>query len=174
MSTEENDLILDFFLGSGTTAAVAHKMNRKYIGIEQMDYIDDITIPRLHRVIKGDSSGVSREVGWQDGGSFVYCELFEAGNKLIDEIEHATEETIQGIKEKIYSHTKIVPFITKEELEEADSEFQDMNLEDKKKALCLLVDKNKLYVNLSDLEDENYNIKDEDKNFTKSFYEREV
>ena len=83
-------------------------------------------------------------------------------------------ETIQGIKEKIYSHTKIVPFITKEELEEADSEFQDMNLEDKKKALCLLVDKNKLYVNLSDLEDGNYNVKDEDKKFTRSFYEREV
>ncbi|WP_334686968.1 site-specific DNA-methyltransferase [Mycoplasmopsis felis] len=53
-TTKENDLILDFFLGSGTTAAVAHKMNRRYIGIEQMDYIQDITIERLKKVIDGE------------------------------------------------------------------------------------------------------------------------
>jgi adenine-specific DNA-methyltransferase len=60
LSTKENDIVLDFFLGSGTTAAVAHKMNRQYIGIEQMDYIEDIACERLKNVINEDKSGISQ------------------------------------------------------------------------------------------------------------------
>ncbi|WP_322935431.1 site-specific DNA-methyltransferase [Mycoplasmopsis felis] len=67
-STNQNDLILDFFLGSGTTAAVAHKMNRRYIGIEQMDYINDITVERLKKVIDGEQGGISKSVNWNGGG----------------------------------------------------------------------------------------------------------
>ena len=68
ISTEEKDLVLDFFLGSGTTAAVAHKMNRRYIGIEQLDYANNDSITRLENVIKGDRSGISNTVGWNGGG----------------------------------------------------------------------------------------------------------
>ena len=75
MGSDKNDIVLDFFMGSGTTAAVAHKMERKYIGIEQMDYINEVTIPRLQRVIEGDKSGISEDVDWKGGGSFVYVEL---------------------------------------------------------------------------------------------------
>ncbi|WP_416321764.1 DNA methyltransferase [Mycoplasmopsis felis] len=74
-TTKENDLILDFFLGSGTTAAVAHKMNRRYIGIEQMDYIQDITIERLKKVIDGEQGGISKSVNWNGG---VICILWIA------------------------------------------------------------------------------------------------
>jgi adenine-specific DNA-methyltransferase len=173
-SSNKGDLILDFNLGSGTTAAVAHKMERKYIGIEQMDYINEVTIPRLKRVIEGDKSGISEVVDWQGGGSFVYCELLENSKELIDEIQNATDATITDIKEKIYRDERIVPYITRDELEAIDVEFEKLTLEEKKMALCALVDKNKLYVNLSDIDDKAYNISDKDRKFTESFYKREV
>ncbi|MCG9452554.1 site-specific DNA-methyltransferase [Escherichia coli] len=68
LSTKAGDLILDFHLGSGTTAAVAHKMGRRYIGIEQMDYINDITVPRLQKVIGGEQGGDLKRhqlAGWR-------------------------------------------------------------------------------------------------------------
>ena len=174
LSSNPGDIVLDFFLGSGTTAAVAHKLQRKYIGIEQLDYGNDDSVIRLTNVINGENSGISKVINWQGGGSFVYCELLEDGSKLINEIEKSTEEDVQEIKEKIYTNTRIVPFLTREELEKVDSEFQDMDLKNKKKALCSLVDKNKLYVNLSDIADDNYSVKEQDKKFNRSFYEREV
>ncbi|MDD3854982.1 MAG: site-specific DNA-methyltransferase [Sulfurimonas sp.] len=75
ISTQENDLIMDFHLGSGTTCAVAHKMNRHYIGIEQMDYIEDIAVERMKKVIEGEQGGISKALNWQGGGSFIYAEL---------------------------------------------------------------------------------------------------
>ncbi|MCX6076814.1 MAG: site-specific DNA-methyltransferase [Campylobacterales bacterium] len=75
LSTSENDLVMDFHLGSGTTCAVAHKMGRRYIGIEQMDYIEDIAVERMKKVIEGEQGGISNAVNWQGGGSFIYAEL---------------------------------------------------------------------------------------------------
>lgn len=170
-STLEEDIIMDFHIGSGTTAATAHKLGRKYIGIDQMDYIENMTIERLKNVINGDLSGISKEIKWQGGGSFVYCELMENGNELIREIENADENTIKDLKEKIYKDERIIPYITREELEKADKGFEKLNLEEKKKALIKLVDKNKLYVNYSDIDNADYTISDADKKFTKSFYE---
>ena len=72
---QKGDIILDFHLGSGTTAAVAHKMNRQYIGIEQMDYIKTLAVERLKKVIDGEQGGISKAVNWKDGGEFVYAEL---------------------------------------------------------------------------------------------------
>lgn len=86
MSTNESDIILDYHLGSGTTAAVAHKMNRQYIGIEQLDYGENDSIIRLKNVINGDQSGISKSVDWQGGGSFVYLELAQKNEKAIKEI----------------------------------------------------------------------------------------
>ena len=64
ISTQENDLVMDFFAGSGTTCAVAHKMKRRWVGIEQMDYVESITKARLIKVIEGEQGGVSKAVGW--------------------------------------------------------------------------------------------------------------
>ncbi|QQH26746.1 site-specific DNA-methyltransferase [Mycoplasmopsis bovis] len=72
LSSKSSDIILDFFLGSGTTAAVAHKMNRKYIGIEQMDYIQDIGAERLKKVIDGEQGGISKFVNWQ---GWTFCNV---------------------------------------------------------------------------------------------------
>ena len=77
LATNEGDLLLDFFLGSGTTAAVAHKMKRQYIGIDQMDYIEAVAVNRLKKVIAGEQGGVSAELNWKGGGSFKYMELIK-------------------------------------------------------------------------------------------------
>lgn len=127
-STLEEDIIMDFHIGSGTTAATAHKLGRKYIGIDQMDYIENMTIERLKNVINGDLSGISKEIKWQGGGSFVYCELMENGSEIIREIDSADENTIEDVKEKIYKNERIIPYITREELEKADKDFEELNL----------------------------------------------
>ena len=170
-ATNEKDIVLDFFVGSGTTAAVAHKMGRRYIGVEQMDYIQDITVERLKKVLEGEQGGISKAQNWHGGGSFVYCELKEDANTLINTIQNATEDTIESVKAAIYADERIVPYLTKQELADADKDFENLTLEEKKQALIKLVDKNKLYVNASDMDDESYQISDADKAFTKSFYE---
>lgn len=169
-TTEKDDLILDFFVGSGSTSAVAHKMGRKYIGIEQMDYIENITVERMKKVINGESGGVSKAVDWQGGSSFVYCELLEDAQTLIYEIQEADSSRINKIKSRIYEDDRIVPYITKEELTRVDSSFEELSLDDKKKVLLYLVDKNKLYVNMSDMNDASIEVSESDKRFSESFY----
>jgi len=78
ISTNENDLVLDSFLGSGTTAAVAHKMGRRYIGIEMGDHAVTHCAPRLKKVVDGEQGGISQEVNWQGGGGFHFYKLGEA------------------------------------------------------------------------------------------------
>ncbi|MBW1617810.1 site-specific DNA-methyltransferase [Empedobacter falsenii] len=75
LCTEENDLVLDSFLGSGTTAAVAHKMGRKYIGIELGEHAITHSVPRLKQVVDGEQGGVSKAVNWQGGGGFKFYTL---------------------------------------------------------------------------------------------------
>lgn len=92
LSTNENDLVLDSFLGSGTTAAVAHKMNRKWIGIELGIHATTHALPRLKRVVDGsDQGGISKAVDWEGGGGFRFYELAPSllkedsyGNFVID------------------------------------------------------------------------------------------
>ncbi len=170
ISTKENDIVLDYHLGSGTTCAVAHKMGRRYIGIEQMNYVEDISVKRLSKVIEGEQTGISKAVNWKGGGSFVYCELLENANLIINKINLATENNIFEVKEEIYSDERIIPYVTREELKKADENFRCLSLEEKKMALINIVDKNKLYVNYSDVEDETFEITENDKKFSESFY----
>lgn len=76
IASNEGDLILDAFLGSGTTAAVAHKMKRAYIGIDISSESIDYSLSRLKRVIAGEKSGISKDLGWEGGGSFSYYEYY--------------------------------------------------------------------------------------------------
>ena len=168
--TEEGDIVLDFFGGAGTTGAVAHKMKRKYILVEQLDRHTDIIIRRLQKVIEGEQSGISKKYNWKGGGSFVYCELKENAMKLINRINKSTEQNIDEIKNDVYNDDKIISFISKSELEKGNEEFEKLTFEEKKKALIALIDKNKLYVNLSDIEDKEFNVSEADKEFTESFY----
>lgn len=78
IATNPGDLVLDSFLGSGTTAAVAHKMGRRWIGIEMGDHAVSHCAPRLRKVIEGEQGGISQSVGWQGGGGFAFYRLGEA------------------------------------------------------------------------------------------------
>jgi adenine-specific DNA-methyltransferase len=75
MNTLPGDLVLDSFLGSGTTAAVAQKMGRRWIGIEIGEHAVTHCIPRLQKVIEGEQGGISKAVGWRGGGGFRFCRL---------------------------------------------------------------------------------------------------
>lgn len=88
ISTKPGDLVLDSFLGSGTTAAVAHKMNRRHIGIEMGDHAFTHCIPRLQQVIDGEQGGISTAVGWKGGGGFRFYRL---GVPVFDEVGHISE-----------------------------------------------------------------------------------
>ena len=166
VSNDKKAIILDFFGGSGTSAEAVSMINslddgnRKFIIIEQMDYIRSITRERIINSTVNDKNATT-----------VYCELLENASTLIEKIQAASEETIYEIKNEIYSDERIVPYITREELNKADAEFENLSFEEKKKSLISLVDKNKLYVNYSDMDDQTFNVIEEDKRFAKSFYE---
>lgn len=83
LSTNEHDLVLDSFLGSGTTASVAHKMRRRYIGIEMGEHARTHCLPRLAKVVAGEQGGISKSVNWQGGGGFRFATL---GNPIFDEL----------------------------------------------------------------------------------------
>lgn len=83
LSTSPGDLVLDSFLGSGTTAAVAHKMGRRYIGIEMGEHAKTHCIPRLQKVIEGEQGGISKAVNWQGGGGF---DFYTIGEPVFDEL----------------------------------------------------------------------------------------
>jgi adenine-specific DNA-methyltransferase len=78
LATNPGDLVLDSFLGSGTTAAVAHKMGRKYIGIEMGEQAKTHCAARLKKVIDGEQGGISEAIGWKGGGGFRFFKLGEA------------------------------------------------------------------------------------------------
>ena len=93
IATQPGDLILDSFLGSGTTAAVAHKMGRRWIGIEMGDHAATHCLPRLEKVIKGEQGGISTAVNWQGGGAFRFMRLgepvFGANGRINPEVRFA-------------------------------------------------------------------------------------
>ena len=171
MTTDEGDIVLDYHLGSGTTAAVAHKLGRKYIGIEQMEEQIDLELDRLQKVIEGYEFGISKDVNWQGGDSFVYCELLEDNQSLIFELEQTKDsDSIKAILDKATQNGKIISSVLPSDLKRTEEEFQNLSLNEQKKAVLELLDKNKLYINLSDVDDEDANVSEADKAFTKSFY----
>jgi len=94
IATNPNDLVLDSFLGSGTTAAVAHKMGRRWIGIEMGEHAVTHCLPRLEKVVAGEQGGISTAVGWQGGGGFRFARLgaaiFDAGGSIHPQVRFAT------------------------------------------------------------------------------------
>ena len=174
IATKENDLVLDFCLGSATTCAVAHKMKRRYIGVEQMDYIKDLAVERLLKVMKGEQGGISKYVNWRGGGSFVYCELVKLNQKYVDYIQDANDDkTITKIWEEMLSTGFISSKVNPKNIDPNTNDFKALSLENKKRLLMELLDMNQLYVNYCDIDDEDFGISEADKAFTKSFYGEE-
>lgn len=170
--TNAGDLILDFFMGSATTQAVAHKMNRQYIGIEQMDYINTVSIPRLQKVIDGEQGGISKEVDWQGGGSFVYAELQELNQIYVDRIQQGSSkeelpQVIDDMKEQALLDFKVD--LEKVSIENED--FAGLSLEEQKALLINVLDENQLYLNYSEIDDSQYDVSEDVKQFNRSFYE---
>ena len=171
IGSAENDLVLDFYSGSGTTCAVAHKTGRRYIGIEQMDYIHDVTCERLKKVIVGEQGGISKSVNWQGGGSFIYCELRQHNANIIDKIEQArTSKTLIALWREMENTDFISYKIKPKSINENIHEFEALSMEEQKQFLIAVLDKNQLYVNYSEIDDADYQISDDDKKLNKKFY----
>jgi adenine-specific DNA-methyltransferase len=174
-STNEGDIVLDYHLGTGTTCAVANKMNRQYIGIEQLDYIETLTIDRLKGCISGaDQSGISKLIDWKGGGSFVYLELAKNNLTAIEQIQSFTtyEELINFFDEmceKYFLHYNVQVKKFKEEVSKEDN-FIKLSLEKQKEMFVKMLDLNQLYVNVSDMTDVRYKLSENDIAATKDFY----
>ncbi|WP_417903733.1 site-specific DNA-methyltransferase [Campylobacter sp. LH-2024] len=170
IATNENDIVMDFFAGSGTTLAVAHKMKRKWIGIEQMDYIKDITKERLKKVIEGEQGGISKAVQWQGGGSFIYAELMPLNAIYKEKINNAKNN---NELEKFYDELKTKAFLDyRVDIQDIlkDKDFKELSLEDKKQILNLALDSNMDYVLYGDIKDKDYNISKETIKLNEIFY----
>jgi adenine-specific DNA-methyltransferase len=140
-------------------------MKRQYIGIEQLNYGENDSVVRLQNVINGEQSGVSKAMNWQGGGEFVYLELKKYNQAFIDQIEEAktTDDLLlvwEAMKEKSF-----------QKHEAHLEEFKALTLQEQKKHLCELLDKNQLYVNRSNLEDELFACSEEEKKVTNDFYQ---
>ena len=174
IGSNENDLILDFFMGSATTQAVAMKMNRRFIGIEQMDYINSVSVPRLQKVIEGEQGGISKDVEWQGGGSFVYAELMEKSQGYIDQIYKAKDrEELLKIYQLLIENVDMNFKVDLQALEEILD--QEQSLDERKRLLLKVIDKNQLYYNYSEIDDANVRdlISDNDYQFNQSFYKED-
>lgn len=170
ISTQENDLVLDFFAGSGTTLAVAHKMKRRYIGIEQMDYIESITKERLKKVIEGEQGGISKAVSWSGGGSLIYCELANLNAKFIEKIENSSDENeLNQIYEKLIKFA-FIDYRVDIQNDLKDLEFTALEFIEKKRILKKCLDRNMDYIPYADMEDSDYKIDERTKKLNDIFY----
>ncbi|MEE6132836.1 site-specific DNA-methyltransferase [Priestia sp. GS2] len=175
IATNEKDLILDFFMGSATTQAVAMKMNRQFIGIEQMDYIEDVSIQRLKKVIEGEQGGISKEINWQGGGDFVYTELYGLNQNFVSRIQNAVldvdlDSIITDMMQTAFFNYKI----DLDRLTNEDSNFKNLSLEEKKHVLIESLDANQMYLSYSEIEDAQYQIPESVKQFNHSFFKKKV
>ncbi|HGL9787705.1 TPA: site-specific DNA-methyltransferase, partial [Neisseria gonorrhoeae] len=176
LATNENDIVLDYHLGSGTTAAVAHKMNRQYIGIEQMDYIETLAVERMKKVIDGEQGGISKAVNWQGGGEFVYAELSpfnETAKQQILACENSDgiKTLFEGLCERHFLKYNVSVNEFSQIIEEP--EFQSLALDEQKQMMLEMLDLNQMYISLSEMDDEQFAgcLNDDDKALSRAFYQ---
>lgn len=170
--TNPKDIVLDYHLGCGTTSAVAHKLQRRYIGMEQMDFQISLITTRLQNVISGDSTGISQSVNWQGGGSFIYCELAKANQRFADEIEQVlTPDELAVIWEKMQKTGFLSWKVNPQEIDISAENFTQMSLEDQKRFLIECLDKNLLYVPYSEIDNTEFGISESDKIINNQFYQ---
>lgn len=169
ISTDEGDIVLDYHVGSGTTAAVAHKMKRQYIAVEQMDYIQSVTIERISKVIDGDTTGISKSIDWQGGGSFVYANIMNNANTFRQRVEKAKDDKeYLALLEEATSSSFLSYRVDPTKLNE--TEFRKLSSADKRRLLLELIDNNTLYVNYEDINDPSFKVSDSDKKFNEELY----
>ena len=177
-ATSEGDIVLDFFSGGGTTAAVAHKMNRQYLALEQFDSALTITVERLNNVIKGDSTGVSSVLKWSGGGEFVYFEMAKFNEQCRRNINKANnvgdlKSIFISMKNEYFIHYEINVDKLLEDINDEDSEFYKLNFNEQQTLILETLDLNQMYVPKSECRDKKYGLKNCDIEFTDDFYKGE-
>ena len=171
MASDEGDIVLDYHLGTGTTIRAAHKMNRQYIGIEQLTYDEKCDpVSRLKKVLCGDQSGISKDVGWTGGGSFVYCNIKNDANKFREKVQAADDRKMDDLLDEVLHSSFLSYRIDAKNHNIKLGDFHRLSLADKKHILLDLIDNNTLYLNYSEIDDATYKISDEDKKHNKAFY----
>jgi adenine-specific DNA-methyltransferase len=167
LGSGENDIVLDFHAGSGTIGhAVLDLLKddncpRQFIMVEQMDYIETVTKERIQKVIKRNGVGES-----------VYLELKKYNQTFMEQIEEAQDtETLLQIWEQMKAKSFLNYNVDIKKQEEHIEDFKALSLKEQKQHLCELLDKNQLYVNLSSLNDKDFECTEEEKKVTKDFYQ---
>jgi len=166
-NAKNNDIVLDFFSGSGTTAQAVLELNkedggnRQFILCEQLDYVDTVTIPRVKRVIE--------KLG---GSDFVYLELMKWNENFVQDIRKAkTKEELKKLWETMKEKAFLSYKVDIKAVDENAKDFEDLSIKDQKRFLLECLDKNHLYVNYSEIDDEEYGISEDDKKLNREFYE---
>jgi len=166
-----DDIVLDFFAGSGTTAHAVLELNkedggnRQFILVEQMDYVETVTRERVRKVIEQNGNG-----------DFVYCELMQYNEAFMERIQAAqtSAELLQCWRE-MAEESFLKWYVNPTLPEEAVNDFlalgkEPNGLEKQQRLLADLLDKNQLYVNLSEIDDALFNVSGEDKDLNSKFY----
>ena len=164
--TGNDDIILDFFAGSGTTAHAVLELNtqdngnRKFILVEQMDYVENVTVPRVEKVIG------------KQGGDFIYCEPMQYNQAYMDKIQAAqSSKELVALWQDIAENSFLNWYVNAEMPQDAVDDFIAIgDLEAQKHLLTELLDKNQLYVNLSEIGDADFEVSAEDKRLNRAFY----
>ena len=164
-------------------------MNRQWITVEQMDYVETITVERLKKVIgkkvqsedpteeiEYDTGGISKSVDWQGGGDFIYFELMQYNEAYMDKIQVAqsSEELVELWKD-IAENSFLNWYVNSKVPEDAVNDFiakgnEENRFDKQKKLIAELLNKNQLYINLSEIDDENFGVNEEDKILNREFY----
>jgi adenine-specific DNA-methyltransferase len=187
--TQKGDIVLDYHLGSGTTCAVAHKMGRQYIGIEQMDYIEDIAVKRMQKVIGKkvkkdgellesvdfDTGGISKANNWQGGGEFIYFELAKYNQQYIDNLNaikqgHGSTKTTNQLYDEIIDFAFLNYDVESDKLKAEKSDFEALSLANQLEFLFSILNKNQLYKNLTEMDDKDLVVDEKTKDLNNNFY----
>ncbi|KND47464.1 MAG: ParB/RepB/Spo0J family partition protein [Parcubacteria bacterium C7867-004] len=173
LSTKKDDLVLDFFGGSGTTASTALKMGRQFITVEQMDYVDSVLVERLKKAVDGEQGGISESVNWKGGGSFIYAELAQANQLFVDKIQDVkNKKSLMTIWEEMKKTAFLSYKVKPQDVDATKKDFESLSFEDQQRFLISILDKNLLYVPYSEIEDKTYAISKEDVALNAKFYGR--
>lgn len=169
-ASDKQAIVLDFFAGSGTTAHAVIELNRdggdrKFILCEQMDYVESVTVARVEAVQKEEKKG-----------TFAYCELMKYNQVFLERIEQAkTSKELVKIWKEMADGSFLNWYINPQIPENALKDFEaigraDNGLKKQKRLLAELLDKNQLYVNLSEIDDPRFKVSNKDKALNKAFY----
>ena len=166
VKTDKEAIILDFFAGSGTTAHAVMMLNnedsgnRKFILVEQLDEHVEVATQRIKNEIEKFGKG-----------DFVYLELLKWNEKFVDEIKRAeTKEELKKLWEQMKEKAFLSYKVDVKTIDEHAKDFEDLSIEDQKRFLYECLDKNHLYVNYSEIDDEEYGVSEEDKKLNRGFY----